>query len=215
MTTGTAAGADLSVDLLDGTAATTALLSSLMLTPPDPEALARLRSAAELEWPFPDAEGSTPEAVLLLCAPVAQAEVAADHLRLFGGAMPALAPPHESVYRSEDHLLFGEVTMQVREAYARHDLAAPAGGRPTDDHAGLELAFVAHLCLLVLDALDRGDHESAQAIATDLRAFWSEHLLTWLPAFAGLVTKNADTTLYRGVGLLLAEEARRWTALTP
>ena len=47
-----------------------------------------------------------------------------------------------------------------------------------------------------------------------LRAFWSEHLLTWLPAFAGLVTKNADTTLYRGVGLLLAEEARRWTALT-
>ena len=204
----------LSPDLLDGTAATATLLSSLLLEPPSAEVLERLAASADLPWPFPASDGSRPLGARLLCAPTDVAEAADDHLRLFGGALPALASPHESVYRSDEHLLFGEVTIEVRAAYARYGVAAPAGGRPADDHIGLELAFVAHHALAALDAIEAGDEAAAEQISDDLRAFCADHLLTWVRPFAQHVVREASTDLYRGVGHLLVDEADRWSALT-
>lgn len=209
-----ATNAALSPEVLDGTAATAALLSSLLLDPPSRDALDRLASSTDLPWPFPAADGSRPRGARLLCTPTGVDEASADHLRLFGGALPALASPHESVYRSEEHLLFGEVTIEVRAAYARYGVTAPPGGRPADDHIGLELAFVAHLALAALDALDAGDAAAAAQISADLRGFWTDHLLTWVRPFAQHVVREASTDLYRGVGHLLLEGADLWATLT-
>ena len=71
-----------------------------------------------------------------------------DYTRLFIGPGHVLAPPWESVYRSRERLLFDQATLDVRQAYARFGLQAPRLNHEPDDHLGLELAFMFHLCRL-------------------------------------------------------------------
>jgi len=147
--------------------------------------------------------------------PTPLTEMFADHQRLFFGPENLLACPYESVYLNPEHLTFGAETLEVRRWYGRYGLAAAAVGREPDDHIGLELAFVAHLCLQALDVVDAGEaagtHDDAalQVAVRALAEFLGDHLLAWSEEFCDHVVAGAGTDFYRGVGLLTRGLTRR------
>ena len=122
-----------------------------------------------------------------------------DYARLFVGPNSLLAPPWESVYRSEERLLFEEETLQVRAAYRQFGMALPDGPLQPDDHFGLELFFVAHLCRLGLDSLEHDDSAQLEAVLQGLQRFLHEHVLRWAEPFLQDVSAGAQTDYYRGL----------------
>jgi putative dimethyl sulfoxide reductase chaperone len=194
------------LERLDAYAAATAFVSRLLLEAPDGPLLAQLSAPGVLaEWPLHDDQH--PAGVAALAASLAEGgesmgEMYADHRRLFLGPEAVLACPYESVYLNEEHLTFGSQTLAVRQSYRLYGLRAPAQGREPDDHIGLELAFVSHLCLRALDAAERGDDESVAQSCQALREFLGEHLLLWADECLDHVLAHAQTLFYQGIGQL-------------
>ena len=188
---------------LDEFAGAYTLTSRLLLEPPDLALLDRIGHPGLLdEWPMDDEKSRRGVRLLVAGAHEGPVPLARDHQRLFVGPGPLLAPPYESVYRSREHLLFEEQTLQVREAYRAFGLVAPALNREPDDHIGLELHFLAEVCLRSLDALDSGDDDRFDATLAAHQAFLTDHLLVWGPECLGLVRDNARTDYFRGAALL-------------
>lgn len=125
-----------------------------------------------------------------------------DYRRLFVGPGHLPAPPWESVYLSIEGLVYEEQTMAVRQFYARYDLQSPKRYTEPDDHFGLEMAFMAHLCMLGLEAVRKSDSESLSDHLKAQRDFLEEHLLLWAPTFLGRVIDHARTEYYRGAAHL-------------
>ena len=100
--------------------------------------------------------------------------------------------------------MFGEETLAVREAYARHGLAVPNLNQEPDDHIGLELEFLATLAVRAMD-----DPEQAGRYVTAISEFHRDHIDQWVPKLAGLIEGSAETDLYRGIGALLAGAAEQ------
>ena len=125
-----------------------------------------------------------------------------DYQQLFIGPARLPAPPWESVYLSDDRLVFEKQTTAVRQFYARYGLQAANLYKEPDDHFGLEMAFMAHLCTLGLEAIRQGEVETAQTHLNAQRDFLEEHLLLWAPDFLTRVITHAQTDYYRGVAYL-------------
>ena len=162
------------------------------------------------EWPLAAENEQTKMGLQLLEAfsanwgPAQLAELKQDYARLFVGPDRLLAPPWESVYLSTDHLVFEQQTVAVRHFYGRFNLQAPNLNTEPDDHIGLELAFMAHLCTLCLFAIDENDEAKLNEILQAQRDFLSEHLLLWTPQFCGWVIERSKTEYFRGIGHLLS-----------
>ena len=125
-----------------------------------------------------------------------------DYRRLFIGPGHLPAPPWESVYLSIDGLIYEEQTMAVRKFYARYDLQSPKKHKEPDDHFGLELAFLAHLCTVGLESIRAGDSAALASSLDDQRDFLKEHLLLWATLFLDNVIEHAQTGYYRGAAHL-------------
>jgi TorA maturation chaperone TorD len=128
------------------------------------------------------------------------AALEADFARLFLG-YSLLCPPFESAYRNEEHLLLCEETLEVRNFYQRYGFQQQETLQLPDDHVALELEFLA--------LMGQTAHDSAATssqVVDCLRAshqFLQDHVLAWVPEFAGDVFRNAETDFYRGVALFL------------
>lgn len=141
-----------------------------------------------------------------------QAQVKQDYNSLFVGPEAMLAPPYESVHRSQERLIFEQETFVVRAAYAEFDLAAPHLNQEPDDHIGLELAFLGTLAERALDAIEENNLTALDTILAATSSFLHQHLLRWGPDFFTLVQEHATTEFYRGVsalGLGVLEDAAR------
>lgn len=129
-------------------------------------------------------------------------EMQADFTRLFIGVGKVIAAPWESVYFNEDRLTFEEETLQVRQWFRRFGLEAEKLFNEPDDHIGLELTFLANLTSQALEALDGDDTEKFDSLIQARNEFLTEHLLKWGFRWCDLVTENARTDFYKGIGLL-------------
>lgn len=139
--------------------------------------------------------GQTPEQAKELLEP--------DYLRLFVGAgAHILAPPWESVYVSSEPLLLQKETLEVRNWYARYGLEAKNKTHEPDDHAGLELEFLAYLAGLAVEALDAHDQGQFRELVAAQQAFLQEHVLRWIPVWCGHVVEHARTDFFRGAALM-------------
>jgi putative dimethyl sulfoxide reductase chaperone len=125
-----------------------------------------------------------------------------EYAHLFMGPGPVVAPPWESVYFSQDRLLFQKETFQVRDWYSRFGRTVPNVQSEPDDHIGLELSFVAHLAELGLHALQAQDRERFGEALEAQRCFLVEHLLRWGPGWCSRVSAISASEFYRGVALL-------------
>lgn len=117
-----------------------------------------------------------------------------DYAALFEGPGPLVAPPWESVYRTEERTLFGPTTLQVREAYRRWGLQPERSGSEPEDHIALELTFLTFLA--------EQAHAKPEA-AAERERFLREHLLKWAEPFTEAMEQGAETLLYQGVAALL------------
>ena len=129
-------------------------------------------------------------------------ELKADYTRLFVGVGKVLAPPWESVYFSEDRMIFQKQTLEVRDWYRRFGLELENLHKEPDDHIGLEMSFIAYMAELGIKILEEQDEEKYQLLNDAKRQFLSEHLLQWGPTWCALVKENAKTDFYRGLSYL-------------
>lgn len=171
---------------------------------PDADLLAALRATDPHEWFALDLSGAggdeacghLAEALAGLPEPVTgamldelAAEFAAIHL-----TFAYRAAPTESVWRDEEGLERQAAMFDVRRWYARHGLTAPDWRRRSDDHLVNELQFLAFL-------LRRGDQEEWLREAA---LFLRDHLLVWVPGFAGRVASRCRLQFFAGAALVTA-----------
>ena len=113
------------------------------------------------------------------------------------------ASPCESVWIDEEKLLLQQPCFQVREQYARHDLAARDWRKLSEDHLSLQLEFLSRLCRL----------EPTKPLLCEIAQFLDDHPLRWIDRFAQIVSRRAGTDFYAGLALVTAgylEELRRF-----
>lgn len=101
------------------------------------------------------------------------------------------AAPSESVWRDQEGLERQAPMFAVRELYRRHDLAVADWRVRSDDHIVNELAFLAELLQL-----------AKPAALADAATFLRDHLLVWVPAFAGRVARRCRHPFYGGLALV-------------
>jgi len=126
-----------------------------------------------------------------------------DYTNLFTGMRKLPVAPWESVYFSEERLVFQEQTMDVRAWYRQYGLEVVNLKSEPDDHIGLELSFVAHLARLGLIALETGSAAEFQEMLAAQRAFLAKHLFLWAPLWCEQILEYARTDFYRGIALVI------------
>ncbi len=181
-------------------------LSRVFLDLPDPVLMKHLIEGNPFgDWPV---DSATPklrrglERLASFCThwtPAQLKGLTLDYTQLFLGLDRTLAAPYESVFLSEDHLLFEKQTLAVRVVYEQYDLQAPEKNRIPDDHLGYELQFVAALCDKLVHAWQGGECQTKTSLHTDLCQFLDQHLLQWLPAFCDRVDRYGETEFYKGM----------------
>ena len=103
-------------------------------------------------------------------------ELAVDYARVFlcaGMYEQLMAPPYESVYTSEEHLLMQDARDSAVAFYLGEELGLPADNTTPEDHLSFEFQFMAKLI--------------------------DEHLANWVPRLCADVRAYAQTAFYRGV----------------
>lgn len=114
-----------------------------------------------------------------------------QYMRALIGPASLPAPPWESVYTSNDHLLFQEVTLDVRRAYVAQDCIPASYPHVADDHLSLELDFMAKLAERAMQAVERGDGGEVGRLVTVQLDFLHNHLGVWVGAFAERLATDA------------------------
>lgn len=128
-----------------------------------------------------------------------------DYTRMFIGPMSLPAPPWASYYLEKDQLLFQNVTYQVGSMYRKYGLGINNQlGREADDHIGLELDFLFHLCQLTGQELERERIADTLELLRDQKEFIENHLLAYVPQFCTRVINSAETDFYRGLAKVLS-----------
>jgi TorA maturation chaperone TorD len=126
-----------------------------------------------------------------------------DYTRLFIGPYELPAPPWESAYLSQEHLLFQKQTLEVRQAYFKYGLLPKHFKQEADDHLGLELDFMFQLSNRSLKILETEDFRRLAEIVQDQKDFLQEHLLKWVPDFSINVIENSQYGFYQGMARIL------------
>ncbi len=193
-------------DRLDRFAAAYLLLSRVLGAAADRPLVRQLLDPDVLDtWPMQRDDATARGLALLKEAsadPADLDDLAMDYQLLFVGPGHPRAVPYESVYRSQEHLLFEEQTFEVREAYREFGLEAPRLNTEPDDHIALEFSFLAHLCTRALDALEAGDDLQLDRCLAAEQAFLADHLLQFGPQCLMWMEERADTAFYRGIAAL-------------
>ncbi|OIQ11472.1 TorD/DmsD family molecular chaperone [Neomoorella thermoacetica] len=126
-----------------------------------------------------------------------------DYTRMFVGPYQLPAPPWESAYLNDERLLFQEETLAVRRIYLRYGFIPRNYHQEADDHLGMELEFMFRLSEMVAGKVAVRDTVGAEAILKDQEVFMADHLLKWVPRFAGDVMHSSATDFYQGMASLL------------
>jgi TorA maturation chaperone TorD len=126
-----------------------------------------------------------------------------DYAQLFVGPGEVLAPPWESVYCTEEHLVFGRTTLDVRAFYQKNGLSVPKMNQEPDDHFGLELGFMSVLAERTADAYaGKTLGADANKLVQEQQRFLQEHLGQWTEEFMGRVKQFAKTSFYRDLAII-------------
>lgn len=189
-------------------------LSRIFLQPADKTIMENLKKEDLLShWPLPG-DSITREEINRLKSfiqhwtPACLAKMTFDYTRLFTGLEKTLAPPYASIYLGRERIVFDAETLEVRGWYRRYGLKSRHRHNEPDDHIGLELSFLAHLCRLGAEADEFSRRES---LLKDMHRFLSQHVMTWVPDFFALVKKHAETPFYTGWAYLTEETVKSLT----
>jgi len=123
-----------------------------------------------------------------------------DYKSLFTGNSNPLAPPFESVYKSNDHPSPDIQRLEVIDFYSSYGWESRFKGKISDDHLGIELLF---LTLMIEKYLDMDDEACNSEMRNEIRRYINKHLLSWVPDWNEQIQKNANTISYMGIASLV------------
>lgn len=115
-----------------------------------------------------------------------------EYQRLFIGPDEILAPLWESVYKTKDKLLFGEIELEIRRYY--NSIGLDVKENEPADYLPLQLSFMSRLC-------DIDDNNNLVNINENLIKQWKflkEHLLAWISSWEEDVNQNTEMQLWAG-----------------
>lgn len=117
--------------------------------------------------------------------------------------------PFESVYANDGRLIMQESRDVACALYAAEGLEVQDRYNMPEDHLSFELQYLALLLNRQADALESANDRSAEAYAVRARAFFGDHLLTWVPVFCEEARPLTSTSFYSG----LLQTTAAWMAL--
>ena len=129
-------------------------------------------------------------------------ELAVDFTGAFGGTSSwkgLYAVPYESVFTSEEGLLFRDSFHEVYALFNQSGVRRAEGYDYPDDHLSFMCEFQAILSNRAIEALGRGDKITALDQITLSQRFLQEHILNWFDDFHSLALNLLKTRFYRGV----------------
>lgn len=136
-------------------------------------------------------------------------DAAAEFAALLLGMSADPVHPYESVYTSPERLMMQDARDEVLALYRSQGLGRVGDLNIPEDHAGIELEFMARLCRKELDAMTGGDEEAVWDVRRTQQTFVRDHLLVWMPRMCDDLEARAKSGLYRG----LAQTTRRFLSL--
>ena len=92
--------------------------------------------------------------------------------------------PYESVYRGNEKLLMGEPWLEVKAAYRENGLILEKPDMHPEDHASVELAFLAYL-------IECGGKVAEQKL------FFENHIYRWLPQVFTDLQENEQARFFK------------------
>lgn len=129
-------------------------------------------------------------------------ELAVDFTGAFAGTSSwkgRYATPYESVFTSEEGLLFQESYHEVHRLYRENGVRKSAGFDFPDDHLSYICEFQAVLARRAVEALEAGDAEGALEQVRRSQAVLRDHVLSWFDDFEETALLLVKTRFYRGV----------------
>lgn len=129
-------------------------------------------------------------------------ELAVDFTGAFAGTSSwkgRYATPYESVFTSEEGLLFQESYHEVHRLYRDNGVRKSEGYDFPDDHLSFICEFQAVLARRAIEALEAGDAASALGQVRCSQAVLRDHVLSWFDGFEELALHLVKTRFYRGV----------------
>lgn len=126
-----------------------------------------------------------------------------EYTKLFIGPLELVAPPWESIYISENGMLFQESTLRVREFYRSFGLIPEGYPRVADDSLALELAFMSELANRALTAFNEGNDEELKRNLNGSGVFLRAHMLTWVPKFLKKMANAPSDYMYPQFSVVL------------
>lgn len=134
-------------------------------------------------------------------------DLESEYTRLFEGPGELRAAPWESVYRSNQRLVFTEETIEVRKAYLAQGYIPRQFPHMPDDHVSLECDFMNRLAIRASEDLYAGNAMGSDKAQADSLAFLKAHLGLWASAYADAMN-GGEEVFYPAAAKLLAEFVR-------
>lgn len=106
-----------------------------------------------------------------------------EYNRLFIGPRRPLAPPFESIYRSDKQLQMQKFTFEVREYYEQIGLEVEIGSQFPDDFIGFEFQYLFYISHLIVEALREGRIDEKNEFLVIKKKFLMEHPNQWMYKF--------------------------------
>ena len=132
-------------------------------------------------------------------------ELSIDYTRVFlGNGVNAYsaAYPFESVHTSSKRLLMQDARDEILAIYRANGITKQDTWKEGEDHIALELEFEQILATRTLEALEKGDEDTAIDLLKTQYNFLEDHLISWVPMLVTEMDKFAKTDFYRALAHL-------------
>ncbi|NTU89313.1 MAG: molecular chaperone TorD family protein [Actinobacteria bacterium] len=129
-------------------------------------------------------------------------ELAVDFTSTFIGTSSwkgKYAVPYESVFTSEEGLLFQDSFHAICEVYRANNVARGEGYDYPDDHLSFMCEFMAIMSRRTIEALQEGNVVEALGQLETSQAFLQAHIRSWFDAFQDVALCLIETRFYRGM----------------
>lgn len=122
-----------------------------------------------------------------------------DFSKLFIGPYTLFAAPYGSIYLEDGRHIMGKSTLDVRRRYIEAGLDVSRDFKDPPDHITAELEFMHYLIFKEIEALSKSEKESAADFIQKQQSFLEDHLMKWVPTFAGNIIEHAATRFYQNL----------------
>jgi putative dimethyl sulfoxide reductase chaperone len=158
-------------------------------------------------WPLSGAKIDKPAGLAVVAGALADlgddrlARIEEDNTALFIGPQDPV-PMWESVWTTEERLLFADCTSAVQASFAEFGFQIANPANEPSDHLAFELAFMAALLARAGENIEAGDRDEAGRHLVAAEKFFEDHLARWAAECLRTITERASTDFYRGASLL-------------